>query len=694
MNNEVLLVGNPNAGKTTLFNFLTKSDEHTGNWSGVTVDKKEKEIFATNYKLVDLPGTYSLTNYSLEEQVTTQSVLYNESKIINIIDFNNLKRSLLLSLQLIEAGKDFIIILNPIKNKKLKININKLSSILKRNVVLFNDNKKLNRDIISCLSKKTNTQYVDNIDYFNNFSDVVEIVKEKAEKVKLAPLFCAIKSLEDDESLITKLALNNDEIYKINEYKKKNNISISSINKLRFEFIDKILDECLYENYSTIGYSKIDNLILNNFFSIVFFTLISFVVFYITFCSLGPYLSSLINYYSELLISLYLKLFFANNFSAFFLSFIFEGVLSGLITILQFLPQVSLLFIFLAALEESGYISKMAFIFEDIFSLIGLSGKSIFTFFMSLGCTTSAMLSARTAVNKEEQNKAIFLSPYFICTAKVPVLTIFIAAFFNGNFLYIILFYIISILVFIFVALLLKGKRKKSDVFSIIDMPNYNVISFKKVFNTTIKNALNFITKIGSVLLICLVLVWFLNNFDFGLRYVGNNTKLKSITIFIGELISPLLAPIGLNNPAIVASLLAGVVAKEVILTSIKLFNGCDGSELVSSLRDSSSIISFDGASAISFILFSLFYLPCISSIVVMRKEMGGKKTLKACLIQFAIAYLLSFLVYNFLKHTKLIYLMLCAFIFITIFAVSSRYYKKNNWCSICKKCKINCCKK
>lgn len=696
MSERVLLIGNPNCGKTTLFNILTNSNEHTGNWHGVTVDKKEKLIKNSNYMLVDLPGTYSLNYFSLEEKITTDALFEGNEKIICVLDFNNLYRSLNLVFQLIEMNKNFIIVLNPFKKNNNKIDINKLCKYLNKQVILLNKkDDNFISDIIYRLDCLNITQYDVAFDYFKYFSNIEEIIKNNASEINLNTLFCAIKIVEKNEDVLKILKISEQQNILITQSIKEDKLSVSKVNEMRFNLIDSVLQECGYINSGVVGYSKIDKIFLNKIFSLLTFFCFAALIFYITFCSIGSFLTDLISSGFSGLIDTYLRPLTEKYFSNIFCGFILDGVLNGVSIIVSFIPQILLLYIFLSVLEESGYLSRICFIFEDLLGLLGLSGKSIFTFFMSLGCSTSAMLSARTMSNKKLQYKAVILSPYFICTAKIPIITVICAAFFNGNFLFICLFYVISLFVIMLASLILNhGELRTNTTDNYLDFPNYNLISLKKLIYVAMSNTLSFLSKVGSILIICLSITWFFNNFDFGLRYVGNNSNLRSITNYIGSGLLPFFKPIGIDNVSVISSLISGVIAKEIIVGSLCSINKVEANELAQSIKNPMFIANFTPASAISFLLFALFYLPCISSIVVMKNEMGLKRTIKYCALQLILTYFICFMVYNTISNLKLFVFLLIISIFALCFKICYKYYKNNNCHRNCSKCKINCCKK
>lgn len=700
--NEFLVVGNPNSGKTTLFNELTKSNEHTGNWHGVTIDEKKAKIINSDYLLIDLPGTYSLSSFSFEEQITIDKVLTSNSSIINLCDINTLKRNLYLTLQLIEAEKDFRVVLNLMKSSSDLIDYKMLSSLLNRAVLIYDADKcSIEDDLLNSVNFSNTTQHLESIPYISNFLKLKDVLIENAKNINISPIFCAIKYAENDEKIISKLNLSTEQVRQANEICLENNLSIDTISQMRFNYIDELLEKCSYKNKKITGYSKLDKLLLNKYFALPMFMLIVCLIYVITFKSLGAFLSNYLNHFFNSFVIDTSTKFLANvHASKLLTDFICNGLLNGITAVLSFLPQVTLLYFCIAILEESGYLSRIAFLFEDIFRFIGLSGKSIFTFILSFGCSTTAMLTSRNLEDENSRVKTVMLSPYMTCSAKVPLFTILTAAFFLGQPILIFALYLLGIIVALIVSFFLnKGKLKSNKNNFILELPNYRIATAKSLINSTLNNSLAFVSKVGSVLLLSLIVIWFLQNFDFAFRYTNSNADTNSILQCFSKVLAPLFVPLGFGNWGAATALLTGVVAKEVIVSTIAMLNGIIPTEsgnnyIISSLFLSTSCVSFNAASAISFMVFALLYTPCISSISVMKSEIGLKRTLKSIVIQFVIAYILSFITYKLFSLDKIWLIVLSIIAVITIVFIAYCSYVKHSKCAHCnKKCSINCCK-
>ncbi len=644
---EVLLVGNPNSGKTTLFNSLTSSNQHVGNWHGVTVDTVQKSfsIAGEEFMLVDTPGIYSLTPLSFEEEVAVKKINERKRKIINICDQNNLARNLYLSLCLLEQGFDVVVAINEIDKKPIfKVDTSALSNILGVPVVQINAQKKVGFDELKTALMSTNT-----------------------------PKKLGYKLPENPEEAA----------------------------KVRYDKIDEILSKCSKRTKQIYGKSKLDKIFLNKFLAFPCFLLILAGIFYLTFFSLGGWLSdgfgALLSVVTKPILSLIDRCFGQGFVYELFSSAIF----GGLGTVLSFLPQVVLLFFFLSILEDSGYMSRVAFIFEDILGRIGLSGKSVYTLLMGFGCSTSAIMTSRNMDDKHAKIKTAILCPYMSCSAKIPIYTVVGGAFFGVKNIFVIMgLYLLGVVVAITISKILDKTILKSQKQSfILEFPPYRTTSLARVGKILWKNSRDFLIRVGSVMLSMNVIVWLLSNFTFSFKYVPD-CQSASMLECIGRFLSPFFAPLGFGNWAVVSSLLAGLVAKEVVVSSIAMFNGIDinASKLLSlSLLSSSSVVHFSSkASVLSFLCFCLLYTPCVASISMLLQEIKTKWTLLSILIQLFSAYIVSFVVFNiafameifgFFKIFGIILAFLCVFLaFFVVFRKIKR--KKCSNCENCNKCK------
>ena len=709
MNNKIVLVGNPNVGKTTLYNYLTNSFEHTGNWHGVTVDKIEKvvEFESKNYSIVDLPGIYSLTSYSFEEQVSIDYLLKNDVKIINICDANVLERNLYLTLQLLEMGCKPTLFINfdkEIKKNGVKYDYDKLSQLLKIDIIINNYNVK---EKIFSFVRKMEKKYKDNIDYLNilPIKEVLDILSLEQKKLFLGKEnFIAIKILENDENIIEKLKLSSHQKEKLKILSSKEDYQ-SKIAGLRYSYISNILKECKLSSKEFVyGKFFIDKIILNKYLCLPIFLMILFTIFYITFSSFGAFLSECLKSLIDNFIGTPINRFLLKvNAPAWIIGLFSNAIIGGVGGLFSFIPQVVLLFLFLSLLEESGYMSRLAFCFEDLFYKFGLSGKSIFTILMSFGCTTTAVLTSRNIEDKNTKIKTALISPYMSCSAKLPVYAVIGGAFFGkGNIFIIIGLYVLGVVIGLILSSLLSKKILKSGERSfILEFPPYRFPNLRQIIIVIYQNCKNFIIKISTILLSFSVIVWIFQNFSFRFEYVPTSQSAVSMLEIICEKLSVLIRAIGLRNWGIVASLIVGVVAKEMIVGTMAIINKLPNTnnftdQLGNSFLSLAFVINFSPITAIIMLIFSLLYMPCISTIAVLSKEIGKKWTFIACLIQFFIAYAICFVIYNFYigsLFAKILLSIIVLIFLISIFFVSKKLIKAKKFCcnSSCKNCS-KCC--
>lgn len=678
---EFILVGNPNTGKTTLFNALTKSNEHVGNWHGVTVSEKTKKFNLNGEEvfLTDLPGLYSLTPLSYEEEVAADYIYEHKNKIINICDINNLKRNLYLTLQLLEAEKEVIIFVNIMKNKidkklikKAEENLNKLNI----NYFIGNPNNKkdieLFKKLLNINFKKLKLNYLNKLK-INTYEE--------------------IKEIEGDKLFFNKYFKNKK--IKLNKEKLKNLIN------LRQNYLNNIFIE---EN-KIFKQSKLDKILLNKYFCIPIFFGILLLIFYLTFFSVGAYFSNLLRIFIQDVIGQNLVNFLKSFITVpWVIGFVEVGLIGGVGSLVSFLPQVLFLFLFLSLIEDSGYLSRVAFMFEDVFSRLGLSGKSVYTLLMGFGCSTTAALTARNMEDKNAKIKTAMLSPYMSCSAKLPIYAVIGGAFFiKSNVFVIFALYLLGVIVALILSSVLEKTILKSKEQSfILEFPEYRLPSFKRIVLILFDNLKSFLTRVGTLLISINIIVWVLQSFSFNFEYVAISQNQNSILQVLGGIIAPIFKPLGFGNWGVASALLAGLIAKEVIVSSIAMFNGVDmagedfKSQTMHSITDASAAVFFSPASALSFMVFCLLYSPCLATISVFKKEIGTKWTVFSILIQFSIAYIMAFLVFNFskmfLKFNSVNVLFIIFSIFAIFFALKFLLNKKQKSCKGCKNC--NLCKK
>ncbi len=695
---RVSLIGNPNTGKTTLFNTLTSSNEHVGNWHGVTVEQKSKMI---NWKgeeieVVDLPGIYSLSRLSFEEKVATDYLLSHQTDfVINICDYKNIERNLYLTLGLLELNLKVIIVVNQIERKKFRtINLQKLAGMLGVPIISVDaSNKKsvekLKDKLVDYNSKPlfsaNKLPYLDRL----NLQQVAKLIPQYVAKNALS--FYAIKLLEDDKDIKDKFSIQQ-------TFGKAEEVA-----KCRYDYIDFLFSNCASKSSKIYGESTLDKVLLNKFLALPIFLLIMALVFYLTFFLVGSFLSDLLALALNNLVANPVLSFLENAVgnTSWIYSLFENAIFGGVLTVLSFLPQVALLFLFLSILEDSGYLSRVAFVFEDILSKVGLSGKSVYTLLMGFGCSTSAILTARNMEDKNAKIKTALLTPYMSCSAKFPIYVCLGGAFFGASNIFVIMgLYLLGVVVAVAISLIFEKTILKSKQQSfILEFPPYRPIRAKEVLKVLYVNTKEFLVRVGTLIITMNVIVWLLSSFSFSFEYLPSGQG-GSMLEKLGIILSPLFVPLGFGSWGLVSALIAGLIAKEVIVSSIALFSGAQGgqNEMISALYNSASAVYFaSGASVLSYLVFCLLYFPCLSSVSVLSKEIGKKWTFFGVVIEFFVAYFLAMIVYNIALMIELgLWWKVLLFVAGVVIILLSIYYivkvvgnKKN-----CKDCSNHCTKK
>ena len=654
------LVGNQNCGKTTLFNQLTGSNQHVGNFPGVTVDKKTGAIKNhENTEVTDLPGIYSMSPYTSEEIVSRNFVLNEKPKaIINIVDATNIERNLYLTMQLMEMNVPMVIALNMMDEligNKGAIDINKMESMLGVPVVPISAAKNqgvqelINHamHIAQFQEKPVQQDFCSKDDHggaiHRAIHTVESIIEDHAEKEGLPVRFCATKVIEGDTLIIKQLDLDQNELEMIehvvvqmeNEGKMDRSAAIAD---MRFDFIERVCEQTVkkpQESKERRRSEKLDKVLTGKWTAIPCFILIMAAVFYLTFNVIGAFLQTVLEIGIEKLTILISNLMNMANVNETIQNLVIEGIFGGVGSVLSFLPIVVTLFFFLSILEDSGYIARVAFFMDKLLRKIGLSGKSIVSMLIGFGCTVPAVMSTRTLPSRRDRRMTILLTPFMSCTAKLPIYAFFVSAFFPGKGGIIMTgLYFLGIVVGILVALVFKSTIFKGEAVPfVMELPNYRMPGMKNVVQLLWEKAKDFITKAFTIILLATIVVWFLQSFDFRLNLVTDSSE--SIMAKISSLIAPIFRPIGLGDWRIVTSFISGFMAKESVVSTMEILFG------------TGITVALTKQAAISMLVFSLLYTPCVAAIAAIKRELGAKWAVTVVFFQCAIAWLFSLIVYH-----------------------------------------------
>lgn len=660
------LIGNPNSGKTTLFNSLTGSRQYVGNWPGVTVEKKNGYVkFKNNeIEIIDLPGIYSLSPYSPEE-IVTRNCLINEpiDLIINTVDATNIERNLYLSTQIMEFGKPMIIALNMIDILEKKghiINYKTLKQELNLPVIPISAGKGIG--INELLDLAVNSVNNVNVNIKNMYSSEVDLALKKIESVisesqqalKISSRWYSVKIFEDDDIVLKELKLKNQQLTEIKAIKsgiktpEKNVDRQMIIADQRYKFIcsvcSKALKKVLTNKTSTT--EKIDKIVTNKFLAIPIFLMLMFSIFFVTFGPVGNFLRN----NAQFFITDVLGNFVENSLnslgaSEWTKSLLLSGVIEGVGSVVSFLPQIALLFLLLCILEDSGYMARAAFITDKLLKKIGLSGKAFVPLLMGFGCSVPAILGTRILEKEKDKKLTILMIPFMSCSAKMPVYAMFISTFFAKNQpLVIFSIYLLGIIIAIITALIFKNSWLKGDSAPfILELPEYKLPTFKNLFLHVWERVKDFLTKAGTVLLAASIVIWFLQSFNFSLHMVSDSSK--SILASIGSFIAPVFSLCGFGDWKSAVSLLSGIIAKESIVSTMSVLYNAESTDSLSTALAQ----HFSNISAYSFMVFVLLYTPCVAALSAIKKELKSLKlTIGIVCYQIFIAWFVSCCVFQF----------------------------------------------
>lgn len=658
--NEILtyaLVGNQNSGKTTLFNQLTGSNQHVGNFPGVTVDRKDGVIRGyKNTCITDLPGIYSMSPYTSEEIVSRNFVLNDKPKaIINIVDATNIERNLYLTIQLLEMNVPMVIALNMMDEftgNKGTIDLNGFEEMLGVPVVPISAAKNEGVDelvnhaihIAKYQERPKKQDFCLKEDHdgavHRCIHTVESLIEDHAVKAGLPLRFSATKVIENDQLILKQLDLDQNEKETIEhvilQMEKESGMDRSAaMADMRFDFIERVCEKTIIkpvESKERIRSEKIDNLLTGKWTAIPCFIAIMAMVFLLTFNVIGPFFQDILDAWISSLGDLLLQLIDTIGVNPVIRSLVSEGIIEGVGSVLSFFPIVVTLFFFLSIMEDSGYIARVAFFMDKLCRKIGLSGRSIVPMLIGFGCTVPAVMATRTLPSKRDRYMTILLTPFMSCSAKLPIYGYFANAFFGNKAGFVMIgLYLFGILVAIAMALIMKNTVFTGNAVPfVMELPNYRMPSAKNVLRLLWDKSKDFITRAFSIILVSTIVVWFLQHFDIHFNMVEDDSL--SILALIAGYLAPLFKPLGLGDWRIVTSLVSGFMAKESVVATLKMSFG-------SSIRE-----VFNATSAMTILVFSLLYTPCVAAIAAIKRELGKGWGVGVALWQCLVAYLFAFL--------------------------------------------------
>ena len=657
------LAGNQNCGKTTLFNALTGSNQHVGNFPGVTVDQKAGVIKGTDHQVVDLPGIYSIRPYTQEEIVTRDFILKSRpDAIINIVDATNIERNLYLTLQLLTLQVPTVIALNmmdELVGNGGSVDVQKMSEALGVPVVPISAAKNQGiTELVDTLIDTASRRVTPKVQDFcpegpvhRCIHAVCHIIEDHAQRVNIARRFCAMKLIEGEQDFFDALELSQNEKelieHTIIEMEHETGLDRNAaLADMRYNFIEKVCSQCVVKAKESKEHRRsmqIDKVLTHRIFAIPLFIAIMGLVFFLTFNVVGAFLSDVMAYAIDGLTILADRALTAYGINPVVHSLIIDGIFAGVGSVVSFLPLIVTLFFFLSILEDSGYMARVAFVMDKLLRKIGLSGRSFVPMLVGFGCSVPAIMATRTLSSNRDRKMTILLTPFMSCSAKIPIYTLFAAAFFPGHELFVMLaLYFGGILVGILVALVLKNTAFKGNpVPFVMELPNYRFPSAKSVVLLMWEKAKDFLTRAFTVIFMATVIIWFMQTFDTRLNVVENSAS--SILAALGRLVSPIFAPLGFGDWRMVTALVSGFTAKEAVVSTFGVILGVSTEQLGAALHS-----LFTTASAASFLAFCLLYTPCVAAVSTIRTELkSGWKTVGIVFAQCLVAWLAAFVVYH-----------------------------------------------
>ena len=659
------LAGNQNCGKTTLFNALTGSNQHVGNFPGVTVDQKIGDVKGEkSCQVVDLPGIYSLRPYT-QEEIVTRDFIINEKPdgIINIVDATNIERNLYLTLQLLELCVPMVLALNmmdEVNSNGGTVNIEKMSELLGIPVVPISASKGegVSELIDKAVSTAKNKQKPKVWDFCSAESPVhrcihavVHLIDDHAERAGLPARFCTSKLIEGDPDIEDRLELDENERelleHCIVEMEDESGLDRNAaLAAMRYDFIESVVSDSVVKAHESREHRRsmaIDKVLTGKYTALPVFFGVMFLVFWLTFGVIGSALSDLLALGIDSFTSLADRALTAYGINPIVHSLVIDGIFAGVGSVLTFLPLIVVLFFFLSILEDTGYMARVAFVMDRALRKIGLSGRSFVPMLIGFGCSVPAIMATRTVSSDRDRKMTILLTPYMSCSAKIPIYAVFATAFFpNHKALVMISMYVVGIVLSVLLALILKNTAFKGNpVPFVMELPNYRLPSPKSVVLLLWDKAKDFLQRAFGIIFIATIIIWFLRSFDTRLNVVENSAD--SLLALIGRFIAPVFAPLGFGDWRAATSLISGFTAKEAVISTMAALLETNLSNLGGALSE-----IFTPLTAVSFLVFTLLYTPCVAAVASIRRELGSKlQTLGVVLLQCTVAWICALVVYQ-----------------------------------------------
>lgn len=653
------LVGNQNCGKTTLFNQLTGSNQHVGNFPGVTVDRKSGSIKGyPNTEVTDLPGIYSMSPYSSEEIVSRNFVLDEKPKaIINILDATNIERNLYLTMQLLEMDIPMVVALNmmdEVIGNQGAIDVNGMEALLGVPVVPISaaKNEGVNELIKHAIhiakyqEHPLRQDFCDKTDHDGSvhrcIHAVIHLIEDHAEAANIPVRFAATKAIEGDPLILEKLKLDQNETemleHIVQQMETEREVDrCAAIADMRFDFIERLCEQTVIkpkESKERIRSEKIDRILTGKYTAIPCFIGIMVLVFYLTFNVIGAWMQGILELGINKISALVDAALTAGHVNNAIHSLVIDGIFTGVGSVLSFLPIIVTLFFFLSLMEDSGYIARVAFVMDKLLRKIGLSGRSIVPMLIGFGCTVPAVMATRTLTSERDRKMTILLTPFMSCTAKLPIYSFFVSVFFPGKGGFIMAgLYLLGIVIGILIALLYNGTLFKGEpVPFVMELPNYRLPGAKNVMQLLWEKAKDFLQRAFTVILLATIVVWFLQSFNVHLNLVNDSAD-SMLAIIAGWLV-PLFKPLGMGDWRICTALISGFMAKESVVSTLGVLFGGSISTVLSS------------ATAASILVFSLLYTPCVAAIASVKRELGSRWAVGVVIWQCVIAWVAAWIIH------------------------------------------------